>query len=73
VCHASILEAIVDRRPALDQIDIDRRDLAACHEAQRGVARGCDEVETALVHQRDHFIGGRCCLDGNLAAGFLFE
>ena len=68
-----ILQALVDIRPVLDEAGVDRLHLLAGNETERGVARGGDEVEAALVHQRHHFVGRRGGLHIDLAAGFLFE
>ena len=40
---------------------------------KRGVARGGDEIEAALVHQRHHLVGGGGRLDVDLAARLLLE
>ena len=68
-----VLQALVDGLPARDEVGVDRLDALARDEAKRGVARGGDEVEAALVHQRDHLVrrGGR--LHGHLAARLLLE
>jgi hypothetical protein len=68
-----ILEPLVDRRPARDLGGVDLLDALAGHEAEAGVARGGDEVETALVHQRDHLVRCAGSLDVDLAARLLLE
>ena len=68
-----ILEPIVDRLPARDQVDIDRLDLLAGDQAERRIARGGDQIEPALVHQRHHLVGGCRRLDVDLAARLLLE
>ena len=40
---------------------------------KRGIARGGDEIEAALVHQRHHLVGGGGRLDVDLAARLLLE
>ena len=55
------------------EVEIDLLHPLAGDEAQRGVARGGDEVEAALVHQGDHLVGGAGGLDVDLAAGLLLE
>ncbi len=68
-----ILEPIVDRLPARDQVDIDGLDLLAGDQAERRIARGGDQIEPALVHQRHHLVGGCRRLDVDLAARLLLE
>ncbi len=52
---------------------VDLLHRAALDQAQRGVARGGDEIEAAAIHQRDHFVRAAGGLHRDLAAGFLFE
>ena len=73
MCQGASLQPVVDGLPARDQVDVDRLHLLAGDQAQRRVARGGDEVEAALVHQRDHLVGGGGRLDVDLAAGLLLE
>ena len=68
-----VLQALVDCLPAGHQIDIDRLHALARNQAQRGVTRSRHQVEAALVHQRDHLVGGVGSLDIDLATGFLLE
>ncbi|MPL93019.1 hypothetical protein SDC9_39143 [bioreactor metagenome] len=68
-----ILQPVVDALPVGDQIDVDRLHLAARDQPQRGIARGGDQIEAPLVHQRHHFIGGARGLHLDLAAGGLLE
>ena len=68
-----ILQAVIDGRPVLDEFNVDRLDLLASHETQRGIAGCSDEVEPALVHQGYHLVRRGGGLDVDLAACFLFE
>jgi hypothetical protein len=68
-----ILEPIVNGLPTGDQVDIDRLNLLAGDQTERRIARGGDEIEAALVHERDHLVGGGGRLDVNLAARLLLE
>ncbi len=68
-----VLQALVDGLPRGDEVGVDRLNALAGHQAERGIARGGDQVEAAFVHQRDHFVGGGGGLDGDLAAGLGFE
>ena len=68
-----VLQAIVDGLPAWDQVDIDRLNLLAGDQAERRVARGGDEIEAALIHERDHLVGCGGRLDVDLAARLLLE
>ena len=68
-----VLEPIVDGLPTRNQVDIDRLHLLAGDQSQRRIARGGDEIEPALVHQRHHLVGGRRRLDVDLAARLLLE
>ncbi|MNP17768.1 hypothetical protein D3C76_1102110 [compost metagenome] len=69
----AILQTRVKVLPVRDQRGVDRLNALAGNQAQRGVARGSDQVVTALGHQADHFIGGGGGLDADLATGFLLE
>ncbi len=68
-----VLQPVVDRLPALDEIGVDRLHALAGDEAQRGITRSRDEVEAAFVHQRDHLVRRVGGLDVDLAARLLLE
>jgi hypothetical protein len=72
-CSRGIFEAIVDRIPAGDQIQVDLLHPPAGDQPVAGVPRGGDQVEAALIHQGDHLVGGGSHLDVDLATGFLLE
>ena len=67
-----ILEAVIDRRPGRNEINVDRLHPLAGDQTQRGVARRGDQIEAAFIHQRHHLVGCVGGLDVDLAArGFL--
>ena len=68
-----LLQPGIDVLVARDQVDVDRLHLLAADQPRRGVARGGDQVEAALVHQRHHLVAGAGGLDVDLAAGLLLE
>ena len=68
-----LLQPLVNRRIALDELDVDRLHALAGDQAQAGIARGGDQVEPALIHQRHHLVGGAGGLHIDLAAALLFE
>ncbi len=68
-----VLQRGIDVRIALDQVGVDRRDVAGVDQPQRGVAGGRHPVVLAGPHQLHHLVGGVADLDVDLAAGLLLE
>ena len=68
-----VLQSLVDGLPAGNEVDVDRLNLLAGDQAERRIAGGGDEIEAALVHERDHLVGGSGRLDVDLAARLLLE
>jgi hypothetical protein len=68
-----VLEPGVHRPPRGDQRGVHLLHRLARDQAQRGVARGGDEVEAALVHEGHHLVRRARGLDVDLAAGALLE
>lgn len=64
-------EPVVDGMPARNEIDVDLLNALSGDQAERRITRSGNDIEAALVHEGDHFIGrvGRldpdhasCCL-----------
>jgi hypothetical protein len=70
----SVLESLVDSRPAGDQLGVDLLDGAAGDEPQAGIARCRHQVELlGLGHEGHHLIGGAGGLDIHHAPGVRLE
>ena len=67
------LEVLVHVGVVRDQVDVDRRDLAAGDEAERRVAGGRDAVVLAALHELHHLVGRVAELGVDRAAGGLLE
>ncbi|MCY1449612.1 hypothetical protein D9M71_663630 [compost metagenome] len=68
-----VLQARVDGLPVGDEGNVHRLHALAVDQAQGSIARGGDQVVTALGHQADHFVRGGGGLHVDLAAGVLLE
>jgi hypothetical protein len=65
-----VVQPGVDLAPARHQVDVHLLHPAAGDQPQAGVARGSHEIESTLIHQRDHLVRGVGRLDTHLASGF---
>jgi hypothetical protein len=68
-----ILQPLIDRLPAGNQIDVDGLQLAAGDQTIAGITRGRDEIKAAFIHQGHHFVGRRGDFVIDFATGVLLE
>ena len=68
-----LFQTVIDGVPAWDKAGVDRLHALARNHAQTCVTRRSHQVKTALVHQRDHLVGGVGRLHVDHAPRLIFE